>query len=530
MLQVTFDTTKATTGCQWEDFSTDTTWTFYSDSGEVTLNKRAHYPETYAFTQGAKLLFGYGDYQRAASIVSGSLHDVPAEQFYNDEFLLVIVDTATGTITVQRDAYITLPLFYSFEEGVFRLTNDYPWITRRLRRKSVTRLSLADGLIVLPFNWHDTLSEVRILTERSRLHGSTSGAHIELPPPRVRSIKSDPHRYKEVLEQTLDTYWQRYGDQVIVYELSGGIDSSIAPGYYSRRYGQSPLTVSKLFPYDFYHSQSQKIADFTAAFGADSATVAIDVTLHYPLKYVLDGSYAAPLYRFTEIYRGINSHMADMAAKAGVTAVFTGIGGNELFERGRWAQQSFAGEAEKKRRRTLSIPFFYTERFRDMYRASINDVPAHGYPVPLAASSALHAGTARNMIYIQRGIWPVSPLSNPQLYAYTQGLEARYKDNKNIMRVYASAANFPESIVNPVRNEHAGQFFDEGVLQFFPQATKKLLDDSILIRLGLVDHQNLESVYDKVRTKQIPERTLFDLYNLVVLEHNLQALKPGVLI
>ncbi len=526
MLTARFSRQNGPLRSQWNDFSTDSDWIFTSNFGEVSLKKRNPYPGTFAWADDEYLCFGYGNGALAQQILDRELSEVSFEQFYDDEFLLIRVSASKGSVELQRDAYITMPLFYSCEKGTLTISNDFSRVVSHTAQRTVAGSALAEHLVALPFNWKSAISEIHITTERARVVWDGREAKDTLPQPRNKSSAQNPRMFKKILEHTLNTYWQRYGGQILAFELSGGIDSSIAPGYYAREYHVEPRCVTKVFPYEFGHTQTNKIQAFITTFHALSYTIPVDLLQHYPLRYVLEGGYKAPIQDSAEIYRDINREMAIALQQSGTTAVFTGIGGNELFESGKWAQQIFAGKAEKERRRAIRPAYFYTDKFREQYQRSIEAVPATGIPKPLCATSALHAGLARNNIYLEQGIWPVSPLANPRLYDFTQGLEARYMDNKNIMRAYAAAAGYPESIYNPQVNENAGPFFEQGVLEFFPKTAARIIENSRLAEEELVDLAALSAIYSKVSARILPKRALFDLYNFVSLEHNLQTLRP----
>lgn len=511
---------------QWRDISTAQNWHFSCPIGEVMLRRRNEHPRTFTFQQGPVLYVGYGDIERAKAITNSSLENISAEAFYDEEFLLLQIDAAHQRVVLQRDAFCTMPLFYSFEEGMLTLSNDYGTVAVGIKRPHISNLSLMEALIALPINFKPSITEIHIPTERSRILWGGEHVQVQLPKPKARHRASNPLDFKSLLELTLDRYWGNAEGQGKIFELSGGIDSSIAPGYYTRRYGLQPECVTKIFPDSFQESQVAKIKDFAEIFGAHTHMIPITAQQHFPLRYIFYGGHRAPVYDSAEIYHDINSEMAALAQKCDATAVFTGVGGNELFEKGKWAEYVYAGPDEKARREKIRPAMFYTQTFQRRYEQSFGDIPHFGLPRPLVATSSLHAFWSRNNIYLDMGIWPISPLADPRLYDFCQGLDSRFIDNKNILRAYASAAGYPHSIFNPKVNEHAGYFFENAVMQYFPTVIKNVVQNSRLAAEGLVDRNMVYEVFKRVQYNELPRRTLFDIFKFVQFEHNAQVLNP----
>lgn len=522
----------AYTDDSWRDISDNTYFIFESAFGIIKLRKRHNYPQTFAFTKGSRLHIGYGDPEAGELITRTKLGDIPEEVFYDQELLYIVADCKKQTVTIQRDAYSTLPLFMSRQENQLVLSNHYEVVWQMAKRHKLhVNMQVVTSLFVYDPTWGSPLfKEIESLFDRARLVWidgtyniitAPTGKHAEL----INERHGDPHDFRQLLETNLNNTWARYGQHTKAgAELSGGIDSTLICGYFaSKRYPFLPVTVE--YGGDFTNSLKHKLGVFKHHFGVASKLLGIDGSSDYPLAAnYLHGQWR-PFYYDTNMYERHGEKMADYLEAQGVGVVFRGLAGDELCENNPDLLESPRVRLQKQFDDMFpKIPWLRPES-RKQFEASIYDLPqtpAISLASPNTRTGPLdHANT-----YIDRNIWPVEPFNNPRLYLYTQSLPARYRWHKTLLRAYMHAANFPKDLYEPEINEHFTHFFDEGFAQYMTEPFMLLMQHSVLAQKGLVDAKVATEEWNKTlygQRKNISStKGFYDFYYLLVMEANLQ--------
>jgi hypothetical protein len=474
------------------------------------LRERDDYPVTYACLHEGAVIAGYG----------------PVSPAPNDEFLQIIIDS-DGGVALKRDAYATMPLFYSNSSEHFILSNDYSYVFDHLKSVTLDQRGLMDSLMPNPDSRSTLWQEIKIAGERLELERNSTGLQTRLPKEREwtfskQADQSDPKHFSRRLSDHLENFGDLFAkNEGFAYEASGGLDSSSLPLYYSQArpgYQRGPLN-SMLLPGNFGVSQFAKLEALSKTTGSRNDYIQVDQETDFPLARFLKGDQTGGYYCFDEIYSEALKKLVVHMAGQGTRVVATGIGGDELFENTLSAEQQLHyGLIELTRRKGASYPPFLTNRFRQEYIASTPDLPP--YPMPLLGSSLHGAQTARNNIYINNDIWPVSPFADVDLYRYCQGLPAQFRANKNILRAFHAAHKFPEVIYNPRQNEHFGDFFDESLASGkYDELVSEIAYNSVTVRLGLVDIDELIRIYNNRETEW-----LFHVYVWLNAEINLRLI------
>lgn len=481
----------------------------------VRLKKRSAYPGTFceSLSDGGFVL-GYG---------------LPAPEPY-DEFLHIKLNPYG--LSIERDILVTMPLFYSFVGNIFLASNDFTWVAHHTNKLSINKIHIVETLQPNP-DRHTTLwDEVCILDERHGLDVKTED--LRIIPPAQRPWNSsrdlparDPKQFSQVLKHVLDDFVaKRLMSQAFAFEVSGGIDSCLLPLHYSLgHYDQQPIIGSMIFPGNFTATQAQKLTDLASYTNLQQLSVEINPQTDYPLARFAKKKDV--FYTFEEIYTEALTKLAELLQNRGVEVVSTGLGGDELFENILSLEQELKyGELEAGRRRDVQLaPFLTSEYHNDYIRLTPSKPP---YPLPLLAVSLHGAQLARNNIYIEHDIWPISPLAHPTLYEFCQGLPAHFRANKNILRAFYEANRWPETIYKPVHNEHFGDFFESAVLSVnFAKFVSTYSRDSRIERMGYIDIKTLQQYYEKrVRLSERSEDNhwLFNIFTWLSLEMNLRSL------
>lgn len=496
-------------------------WTIYLDHEHVAkIRKRIDYPSTYCYRANEnEIHLGYGAKNPNS----------------DDEFLKIVLNPARG-LTIDRDLYSTLPIFYGKSGNEFYLSDNYSYVIEHLPSLTLNRATLINALAPAIDRYSSLWQEVNLLGERHKLVLQKNNLKIYEP----RSLewessnqfpRSDPKVFNEIFSRHLDNFIKKIYTENLAFEISGGIDSATLPLYFAKSLNHkldkgNYLLGALIFYGHFSESQEQKlfsIADFT---DFSLVSVPIDPKIDYPLAAIIESDNFKPFFWIKEIYEEPFRRLAKTLSHKGVKTLSTGVGGDEVFSNNFSAEDQlhYGLFSQKNAKKVLGIPFI-TDRMRLEYLSSIPE--ERPYPLPILPVSLLGANVATNGIFIRENIWPVTPFANSELYKFCQGLPAHYRANKNILRAFHSAHGFPKSIYNPVRNEHFGHFFEYSIESGkYDRIMKQLAEESITCELGLIDIKKLMDFYNECKSApqkiQNKWQKFFSIYNWICVEINLQ--------
>jgi hypothetical protein len=516
----------------WADTSTATHFVYKADGATVRLRKRQAYPATFAQVHGTVLLLGYGAVNQARRLLAMPLSAIPEAVFMDDEFLYIAIDLATREVIVQSDAFPTVPLFVSADTVRFVLASDFSvtHANHKTKQYQVNTRAVAQFLGGHSNFGATFVHDIRVLYDRKRLVWSNGNTNMYMPPDAsMRDYHSnrtgDPHQFVPLLEQTLDRYWQRYvgNGHIGGSELSGGLDSAVITACLADK-GYRPMTITSILPGKFRVSQQQKLDDFARRFGTTGIALPAHHYFDYPWQDVLDGRTSQPFYHYEyAMYATEIDVMYQQLRQCGSLVIFRGVGGDELFEHVDYDlmmnnDYSYADEY-------LAVPGFEPIASHLTNPASNPDgkLPSKQPPVPLMSLSALESPLFATAA-LRNDLWPVSPLADPRLVAYTQTLPLEYCDNKLLFGIYARARRIPQSIYLASVNE---DFRDVNVARYFGlhQHITQALQDSVLRRMGLIRVEPLwQAHHDAGKTQTIHSRMAIALVQVLYAELSLRSL------
>ncbi|MET0779580.1 MAG: hypothetical protein ABWY71_01975, partial [Candidatus Saccharimonadales bacterium] len=141
------------------------------------------------------------------------LHDGSIELGYGaaatseeDEFLRIHIGI-DGSIRLQRDCFITLPLFYASTANTLTIGDSYEEVIQAVETPTLNQ-HRALRLLMLDKDYSGTLwNEVDILGERQILHMKHGVVTVQQPPTRawatsVEAPQSNPRLFRSMLEET----------------------------------------------------------------------------------------------------------------------------------------------------------------------------------------------------------------------------------------------------------------------------------------------------------------------------------------
>lgn len=509
----------------WKDQSTDDFFIFSSGMGTVRLRKRHVFPRTFVTLDSAQLIFGYGDPKVGTAIATKALRSVPEDVFYREEFLWVSADSNTGNVVVQRDAFCTLPCFMATHDNRLVLANRLERIYSLLNTEALRPCSgLIRYLCNQPLQEHTFFHDISLLGERRRLVWQGGKTRVMLPPDStivsiLEARTGDPRYFRSYLEDTLERYWCAYGQGATTGMLmSTGLDSTMVAGYLADQ-GHKTFWASVVHPGGVGEVQTAQLQDLQQRFTSDGLLMyPMDVDVDYPLSGMVRSGTWQPFFHNQEVFEAFH-RLAFLLAQRGIETLFTGFGGDELC-------QNDTPENVVRVAYAASEPIYFSVDFRTYAQKLLATYPPASSPLPLIARPLEDTNVNFYNLFIDYNIWPVSPLSDPQLYHFCQGLPDVYRAQKNILRGYQYARQFPPSVYRAPVVEQFAAFFQQAVNTHLRPVLNAFLEHSLLAAQGVVDKQEVDRllqqcVHDNSKTGLMGT---FDVYRLLVTEINLQTL------
>lgn len=435
------------------------------------------------------------------------------------EFLLLEISPGRR-VRLTAGPYGTAPLYL----GASRSRNgnllegswDAAVMGRRLRSGSLLDRAVARMLTRRWRSGTDTLwQDVHRLVERTvatwdgetlLLDAPEDALHV-LQPRRLRA-GADPVAGLAVL---LDAVVRRLPVQheATAVELSGGVDSANVALTLARagvnRSSNGLRAYGVLLNGDMGKEQRRRRRALVTAVGLSDVTVhAAD---HLPL--VADGPRSLPHDPAGEMYPECFEPLRARLADEGVRVVYTGFGGDETMS---------LRPAERARQPPPDrVPPWLG--FRAL--AALGDVDVNVAPVSPVPVPTLLANTARSQGFMRHGIWPVSPLADPEVARFGASLPTEWRRRKRVLRDRLRLAGLPEYVADPEIPEVFTGHMQEGLRHHGLPLTTAMLSDSLLADLGHVDRAGLARFLSAVP----PDGEIDDLlYDTLALEIGLRTL------
>lgn len=468
------------------------------------LKKRHAYPTTYCQQLDQSIVqFGYGDETQ-------------------DEFLTITIQ-GNKIVSIVRDNFAVLPLFYYGTESNFFVSNEYADILKNIDTPIVRESVLVDHLMMVDRPMPPPIEGVEVLKEQERLTFQMGEGLVLTQAsdrPWLYSLDvpaSDPKAFFGKFSAYLDYFIEsRLSGQEFAFVVSGGLDSATLPQYFYRKTNQPIVTASLLFGRPYDATQQPKLQTIFEQTAATPIAHALDPKTMAPLSGMTTPRYGEAVY--AEAFLPLLHQLRAM----GVQVLVTGDGGDEFF--GNVNDQSFAmshGERARVMRQDLKLPDFFTAKLKNAYLSNVPQTPLLPLPHRPANTSF---GQLLNNLFIREDIWPVSPFSSPELYGYIQSIPAHFRANKNILRAFHKAKGFTELIYDAPKNEYFDVFFQECFeTGAYDGLLESVLPSAHTVALGYVDGAQVQEVYNRVKQgSKMDEDAAFRLYCFFQLEESLR--------
>lgn len=480
-------------------------WKLNNHDGSITasITKRRAYPSTFCKRiNDSKVCLGYGSKS-------------------HDEYLVITI-TNTGVVSVERDGFTVLPLFYHATTNLLVLSNEYADVVKRIKDPRPAIATLPDHLVMFDRYVPPPIADVAVLHEYVQLtFRPQAGATVLHPPDRGWTYSaelppSNPKDFFDIFSQHLDHFVDtRLANQEIAFCVSGGLDSATLPQYFYSKTKRPIHILSMLVGPPYASRQCKKIqalAEFTHAKRTEHI---IDHRTMAPLTGMNGPRYGETVYTeaITPLLRQLRMQ--------GIAVLVTGDGGDELLHN--VTRESFGmtcNETAVALRESLILPDFFTPAFHEAYLRNVPDVPIS--PLPYRAPNITYSQLMNN-VYIREGIWPVSPFSSPSIYAYIQSIPAHFRVNKKILRAFHQAKGFAEPIYRSKQNEYFDVFFDRCFTHgVYDALFERSLQHAHSVRLGYVDESKIIDAYQRARNGSTENDLNFRLFCFMQLELSLK--------
>lgn len=483
-----------------------------SESIQLYLRKRDHAPLTYC--------------QRATD---GNVELGYTLMDRSGDYLQIIIQ-ADGGLIVRRDIQATLPVAYAIQDGQIWISNSYEEVARSLPRLTL-RLNDIANILATHESFSPTLwQEIQWLNAEEVLNVYDGIAYVSQTNARSWSRSNDvaevnPKEYFDRMDSTLSNALHNYaGKRPLGFELSGGLDSPLMPLFLAKNVPQDTWhTTSIVLPEPFKTAQLTKLNSLRSmSAGIVSHIIEPDYTRHQPLARMFQSQTEPQLfYPFSDLYIELADEMAYTLQAEGVGVVFNGAGGDDLLEHNDSQDDQLAISDKGYNMRKEMFPVFGSKKLDQLLRKSVQDRSVSKLP---KLSVSLSQPVVQNNVYIERDIWPVSPLANVELFNYCQGLPYQFRKNKAIVRRYYRAKNYPAAWYDgTLPNEDFAGFFDKALLSAdYQSLVAHLTQNSFLHTAGYVNTLDIAALYNNAQRGGIlADGTLFAIYLWIALEMNL---------
>lgn len=288
--------------------------------------------------------------------------------------------------------------------------------------------------LYMDYSARQICSGILMLTERAMLYAEPGKTHYRYPnpisPPSPSGQAPENHglaTFNGLLERAVSARPAK--PRQIAVELSGGMDSATVAGALGSVYG--PIASFGILLDDSSgNDQAERRRRITERLGLRDET--LDIETVAPILD-LQPNPARTEYPLPEIYLEAFEGLWDKAQSQGHELLFTGIGGDQLFPVYSNELQPTGGldnsviSAAKRHAECLLTP-----KARSAAR-TLNGLNA---PPGLLSPSVLASHVCQAPHLLRRGLWPVNPLSDPELSAFCYRLPAENRRGREMMRQY----------------------------------------------------------------------------------------------
>ncbi len=336
---------------------------------------------------------------------------------------------------------------------------------------------------------------VHLLTERATFYLEPGGAQyrypaaFEVPVPLPSQEGGDVVASFGQLLQRAIVMRPMTADRIAV-ELSGGMDSATVACALAATYG-SVKSQGILVGDDCRLPQVERRQQIVARLGLSDETVDIDALP--PSLDLRPG--VRKEYVNTEYYLEAFEALWGAAHAQGRDLMFTGLGGDELFMGlGDFGSDHVAHDLKLSESQRYARQLLTPRALNAACSLKAFDAPAG--PVP-----SVMAGVSKAHHVMRHGMWPINPLSDPNLTIFCYQLPQEHRRKRDTMRRYLRACLGEEVFPHDYAKETFAQVFPRLIAQHRTTIAAQL-HECVLADLGLIDRSAVIALLDEVAITQ----------------------------
>lgn len=354
-----------------------------------------------------------------------------------------------------------------------------------------------------PYSRRTIFPDIQMLTERATATCAPPFDRIAIkyPPAETHAVARKLKHgarvtaaFREILSASMRSRILK-PDQVVATELSGGLDSTIVAIAASEIAEGPSRSYGMIMPGPDGAWQRRRRADTIKRFGIlDRSFPALD---HPPFGPSSRRVHADAVIPFGEFYDEAVGHLLDLAKADGADFIFTGMGGDELNTL-QWGEVFETDESDEEEGNDSSaegsvayaMPAF-TAMADEAYRDGVLDTA----PESLLHKSSIESAGAVAALYLEKGVWPISPLCTPELVEFCRSLPFAWRNDRTIERKVLTSFGCSRLVPHPTHLETFLDVMHGAMSRDAATLLKKLFAESRLAEQGLVDGDVLRQLY-----------------------------------
>jgi asparagine synthase (glutamine-hydrolysing) len=414
------------------------------------------------------------------------------------EFLVVEHHHEDDLFSIRSGSWGSAPVYLIEVGRRLRGMWSMPALRPHVRADRLNALEVVRGLTYrLRYSRETPFEGVFQLTERAEaVHTRVHGLQMRYPEPAKHAL---PREVRADID--LVTVFERelaravaawtFDPRQTAIELSGGLDSANVAMTLADLGHRDVLAYALIYGGAVGRQQVRRRREMIEYCGFRD--LRLDALEHPPLRPFGARASGEPLHPLAQPYHEGLEHVLELASGRGVTTVFTGDGGDQLFSL-REAEWTALGTIPGRNNPHRPLPSWLGERAVEQLDRVDSDLA----PPTVLNPSALLGFASRTPQYLDAGMWQVSPLCSPRLARFCEQLPVGWRMHKRLARERLRKLGFSDDVVNPPLRENFTHVMAHALAEFGVPLLRKHLHDSVLVDLGYVDADELRAVHDRV--------------------------------
>ncbi|QBF31183.1 asparagine synthase C-terminal domain-containing protein [Thalassococcus sp. S3] len=283
-------------------------------------------------------------------------------------------------------------------------------------------------------------------------------------------------------------------------ELSGGLDSALV-SIVAQDQLEGLFTFGLRLPE--MDGQSERRLSMIERFGFEDHLFDLEKAVPLaPNSPRWEGIGSVP---WEETYEEGVAHLLGQARELGVSAMFTGFGGDELcgLHPGEPPVPSHLAPFEPAGEERIDADFLTSDALSAM----------RGYAPETAPRAAIEGSALETVaygaaLYMRHGIWPIHPLCTPELARFCAALPWEWRAGRRIEREMLRRIGCPEIVAGSRRVDSFLPALASGMRNGSFAPVQRLFGGARLARLGLVDRDRLQRDFEDWRASGSDEAVL----------------------